>query len=716
MKTANKISFERLLDNRLKNPHEVLGLHDHGGKEKIIRLWRPEAAEVQIELFGQLAGMQKVHPSGLFVLTVPKETTRLDYRIRNDRNEWVFDPYAFSSTCTDFDVYLFHRGVHYELYRFLGAHGINHEGTLGIRFVVWAPRASSVSLVGDFNRWDGRRHPMRMASSLGLWELFVPALSYGEKYKYEIKTQEGHLRLKSDPFAFHFEKRPKNASIVETVGGFQWEDKEWLEKKTEKEKIPLNIYEVHLGSWKKMGEEFLNYRQLACELAHYCKKMHYTHVELLPIMEHPLDESWGYQVTGFFAPSSRFGSPKDFQFFVNHLHKEGIGLFLDWVPAHFPCDDFSLYRFDGSCLYEHEDPRLGLHPHWNTAIFNYGRFEVANFLLASALFWLDIMHVDGLRVDAVASMLYLDYGRKSGEWIPNIHGDNRNLEAIEFLKHLNSIVKQRFPNRFMIAEESSAFEGVSRLVTLGGLGFDMKWNMGWMNDTLRYFSKESIHRKFHQMDLTFSLVYAFHEHFVLVLSHDEVVHGKKSLLLKMPGDDWQKRANLRLLYAYQMTHPGKKLFFMGNDLAPFEEWNSLKELPWELLQKQEHVQFHSCVQQMNLFYLTHEELWARDFTYEGFEWVDFSDSAHSVISFLRKNEEKELLCVFNFTPVYREKYFLPLKRLKTIEEVFNTDDTSFGGSGKKNQKGVMEKKPEGCHLSLSPLAAMIFEVTRERKT
>lgn len=693
-----------------------MGLHDHLGKEKIIRLWRPGAEEIFVELFGKIVAATRVHPSGLFTLLVPKNTSRLDYRVFNDSGEKVFDPYSFPATSSDLDVYLFHKGVHYQLYQFMGAHPMEVQQAMGVRFVVWAPNARSVSLVGDFNSWDGRKHPMRSASNLGLWELFVPGLKVGEKYKYEMKTKEGHTRLKSDPLGFSFEKRPQNASIVAYVDDFPWEDLRWRENRREKEQVPMHIYEVHLGSWKKKDDGFLNYRQLAQELAAYCHQMHYTHVELLPVMEHPLDESWGYQVTGFFAPTSRYGSVQDFQYFVNLLHKEGIGVFLDWVPAHFPCDDFSLYRFDGTSLYEHEDPRLGLHPHWNTAIFNYGRSEVSNFLIASALFWVDKMHVDGLRVDAVASMLYLDYGRKEGEWIPNVYGNNINLEAIEFIKHLNSVMKERFPHCLMIAEESTAFQGVSHSLRSGGLGFDMKWNMGWMNDTLRYFSKEPIHRKFHQNELTFSLVYAFHEHFVLVLSHDEVVHGKKSLLNKMPGDFWQKLANLRLLYAYMMTHPGKKLSFMGNDLASYEEWSSSQELPWAVLHVEENRKFHYFFQQMNLFYLLRKELWMRDFTYEGFEWVDISDYESSVISFLRKEEKKELLCVFHFTPVYRERYFLPLSRVQKMQEVFNTDDASFGGSDKKNRNISIGKEGgrEGIFLSLSPLAAMIFEVNRDR--
>ncbi len=711
MTTIQALSFEGLFANKECNPHQILGLHDHLGKEKIIRLWRPDAKEIFVELFGKITPAKQIHPSGLFALLVPPKTTRLDYRVFNDRGELGYDPYAFPSSCGEMDLYLFHKGVHYKLYDFMGSHLIQHEQVQGVRFVLWAPNAKAVALVGDFNGWDGRKHPMRIASPLGVWELFIPGMKEGEKYKYEIKTQEGYIRLKSDPFAISFEKRPNNASIVASADHFSFEDQIWREGCTEKEKIPINIYEVHLGSWKKKGKEFLSYKELAHDLADYCRTMHYTHVELLPVMEHPLDESWGYQVTGFFAPTSRFGSVEDFQYFVNFLHKEGIGVFLDWVPAHFPLDDFSLYRFDGTALYEHEDPKRGWHPHWSTAIFNYGRLEVSNFLIASALFWVDKMHVDGLRVDAVASMLYLDYGRKEGEWIPNKYGGNCNLEAIEFLKHLNSIMKERFPRCVMIAEESTAFFGVTHPVKDGGLGFDLKWNMGWMNDTLRYFSKDPIHRKYHQNDLTFSLIYAYHERFVLVLSHDEVVHGKRSLLNKMPGDYWQKLANLRLLYAYMMTHPGKKLSFMENNCAVFEEWNASQEFPWWQLQLEENRKFHHFSEQMNLLYLQKKELWLNDFSDEGFAWVDIADHASSVISFLRKAEGKELFCLFHLTPVYREEYKVFLPGVESIQEVFNTDDASFGGSDKKNEQ-VRKVGRNEFIVSLSPLAAMIFEVMR----
>ena len=498
-------------------------------------------------------------------------------------------------------------------------------------------------------------------------------------------------------------------SIVFDINQYEWSDEKWIYQRHRSHlNRPINIYEVHIGSWKKFGAIFPNYREIAPELATYCSDMGFTHVELMPIMEHPFDESWGYQVSGFFSATSRFGRPDDFQFFVDFMHQRGIGVILDWVPAHFPLDDFSLSRFDGTALYEHEDPRKGLHPHWNTAIFNYGRKEVVNFLIGSALFWIDKMHVDGLRVDAVASMLYLDYGRHEGEWIPNPDGSNINVEAVEFLKHLNSVVHQKFPGTLMVAEESSSYTAVSQPVQYGGLGFDMKWNMGWMNDSLRYFSKDPIYRCFHQNDLTFSLLYAFTEHFLLPLSHDEVVHMKGSLLSKMPGPDWQKFANFRLLYSYLMCHPGKKLFFMGGELAMWDEWDCKGQLPWHLLQYSTHRTFHEFVRDMNLFYLSHSPLWKYDFDWSGYEWIDFSDSDRSVISYLRKDGKKILVIIHNFTPEYRKNYPINLKNIIEIKEVFNSDHIKYGGSHKLNE--TVNRFSDKIEIKLSPLATMIFEV------
>ena len=563
---SKKPALKNVFDELSHDPHLTLGLHKK--PEGVVRLWRPDAAEIFLEIQGKIVSANRVSDQGLFEIHVPSDLQPTDYRIYHASGLLAHDPYAFLPTLGEIDLFLFNKGVHYELYQALGASPCIHQKVAGTRFAVWAPNAKAVALVGDFNHWDGRINPMRTLGSSGIWELFVPGLGSKEKYKFEIRTQQGDVRLKSDPQGFFFELRPQNSSIVFDLNHFQWNDRDWMDRRRQADlNRPMNIYEIHIGSWRNYGKEFPNFREVAHDLAAYCQTMGFTHVELLPVLEHPLDESWGYQVTGFFAVTSRFGTPEDFQYFVDYLHRQGIGVILDWVPAHFPTDDYSLIRFDGTALYEHEDPRQGIHPHWYTAIFNYGRLEVSNFLIASALFWFDKMHVDGLRVDAVASMLYLDYGRKSGEWIPNRYGGNHNLEAIEFIKHLNSIVHQRFPGALMIAEESSAFTGVSHP---DGLGFDLKWNMGWMNDTLRYFSKDPIYRHHHHNDLTFSLLYAFSERFLSVLSHDEVVHLKRSLVDKMPGSDWQKFANLRLLYSYMMCHPGKKLIFMGGEIGAVE--------------------------------------------------------------------------------------------------------------------------------------------------
>jgi 1,4-alpha-glucan branching enzyme len=557
---------------------------------------------------------------------------------------------------------------------------------------------------------------MRSMGSSGIWELFVPGLKEGDKYKFEIRTQLGDLRVKADPYGYYSEIRPATASIVFDIDRFVWQDQEWIAKRNEyrQQPQPQAIYEVHLGSWRKNGSNFKNYREIAVELASYCQEMGFTHVELMPIQEHPLDESWGYQVSGFYAVTSRFGTPNDFQWFVNHLHLSGVGVILDWVPGHFPTDDFSLGRFDGTSLYEHEDPRLGFHPHWSTFIFNFGRHEVSNFLIANALYWFEVMHVDGLRVDAVASMLYLDYGREKGEWIPNRYGGHENLEAIEFFKHLNSIVHQRIPGALMIAEESTSFTGVTHPVEQGGLGFNLKWNMGWMNDTLRYFSKDMIYRCHHHHDLTFGLLYAFSERFVLVLSHDEVVHGKRSLISKMPGDVWQKFANLRLLYSYMICQPGKKLLFMGGEIGQWNEWYCKAELEWFLLQFPTHKGIQSMVKTLNHFYLKHDALWQHDFDYTGFEWVDFNDRENSVIAYFRKNEHRRLLCVHHFTPSYHADYCIGIKGITHVNEVFNSDHIDYGGSGKINPQPKIlyseQGSSYGISIQLPPLATCIFEV------
>lgn len=699
------------------DPHTILGLHNYFDHQKVIRLWRPAAKTVHFELFGEIVTATKKDDAGIFEYVVPNDIMPNDYRIYHQNGLLAHDPYSFLPTLGEMDRFLFKKGVHYQLYRVLGGRLTEQQGVHGAKFAVWAPAAQSVSLVGDFNYWDGRTNPMRNLDQSGIWEIFIPGLKAGDKYKFEIKTQTGEVLLKSDPFGYSSELRPATASVLAHIDDFQWQDSEWISRRHhyKNQSRPMSIYEVHLGSWKRKDGSFYNYRELAQELASYCNMMGFTHVELMPIQEHPLDESWGYQVSGFYAVTSRFGTPEDFQWFVNHLHLHQIGVILDWVPGHFPTDDFSLGRFDGTSLYEHQDPRQGYHPHWGTYIFNFGRYEVSNFLIANALFWFDQMHLDGLRVDAVASMLYLDYGREEGGWIPNRYGTKENIEAIEFFKHLNSIVHQHFPGIVMIAEESTAFTGVTHSVEQGGLGFDFKWNMGWMNDTLRFFSKDMIFRHHHHNDLTFGLLYAFSEKFILVLSHDEVVHGKKNLISKMPGDLWQKFANVRLLISYMMCQPGKKLLFMGSEIAQWNEWYCKTSLEWDLLRFPTHQGIQTMVKELNHFYQLHSSLWERDFDYTGFEWIDFADVKNSVISYLRKGSHERLLCVHNFTPTYIENYRIGYHYLSSIEEVFNSDSVHYGGSGKLNLRPRMitqnDGRPEAVEIQLAPLATMIFRIT-----
>lgn len=699
------------------DPHRVLGLQSTKDGQKVIRLFRPDAERMHIELHGYIIEMHCVHTSGLFEVAVQPTTTVHDYRIFHTNGLLAHDPYAFWPTMGELDLYLLGRGTHYQLYQKFGGRLVHHQGVDGVAFTVWAPSAKSVSLVGDMNHWDGRSLPMRSLGSSGVWELFVPGLTAGAMYKFEICTQSGNRVIKTDPLGLSFELRPKTAAVVVDTTKLQWHDHQWMEeRKSASVHRPIAIYEVHLGSWKRHDGMFMNYRQIGEDLASYCQQMGFTHVELMPVSEHPLDESWGYQVTGYFAPTSRFGTFEDFQYFVDTLHQHNIGVILDWVPGHFPTDDFGLARFDGTALYEHEDPRQGFHPHWNTLIFNFGRHEVSNFLLASALFWLDIFHIDGLRVDAVASMLYLDYGREEGQWIPNQWGGKENVEAIEFLRHANSVIHDRFPGVLTIAEESTSFASITHPLHQSGMGFDFKWNMGWMNDTLRYIQKEPIFRSYHQNELTFGLLYAFSEKFISVLSHDEVVHGKKSLLSKMPGDLWQKFANVRLLYSYMICQPGKKLLFMGGEVAQWDEWWSGGEVQWFLLGFPYHHGIQKCIRNLNHFYQQHDALFADDTSFHGFEWVDFSDSANSVISYLRKvpNSSKALYCVHNFTPTYFEKYTVPLKHVRHLREVFNTDETDFGGSGKVKGMTCCTADENGnfvqAEISLPPLATVIYAI------
>ncbi len=701
-------NMHRILYGQHWDPHCFLGLHPFFNDHSVIRLFRPGATQLFIEVEGKIHPMRRIHEEGMFDLVVPKRIKKQDYRVFLQDGVLVHDPYAFSPTWGEWDSHLFGRGVHYELHHMMGARYKHVDGIEGFSFIVWAPNAQRVSVIGDFNHWDGRIHPLRSMGGSGVWELFIPGLREGEHYKFEILTQQGKILCKADPYAIHCELRPKTASVLARLT-HPWQDALWMASRSATQG-PLNIYEVHLKSWQRDPHR-LNYQEIAVDLVAYCHYMGYTHVEFLPIMEHPLDESWGYQVTGYFSPTARHGSPTDFQAAIDYFHQNQIGVILDWVPAHFPQDDFALSQFDGTALYEHADPRQGYHPHWHTSIFNYGRPEVSNFLLSSALFWLESMHVDGLRVDAVASMLYLDYGRETGDWIPNAYGGKENLHAIEFIKHLNSIVHQRVPGAMMIAEESTSFPGVTQSVAFGGLGFDYKWNMGWMNDTLRYFGKDPFFRRYHHHELTFGLLYAFSEQFILPLSHDEVVHGKHHFLSKMTGDYWQRFANVRLLISYQICQPGKKLLFMGSELGMWEEWNVATPLTWSLLSYPAHDQLQKFVRDLNHIYLQEESLWRYDHHSSGFQWVDFSDEHNSIVSYLRKGDRQEaLLCIHNFTPSYHEGYYLPLLCPPGIE-IFSSDDLQYGGSGKVNLPVCQEEK--GWRVSLPPLATVIYRVQQE---
>ncbi|POZ90626.1 1,4-alpha-glucan branching protein GlgB [Petrotoga sp. SL27] len=715
-----------LVNAECHDPFIYLGLRELDKENLVIRVLQPFAKEAYLISKNTTVKLDKIHEAGLFEKKIPGSQI-FEYEIKcTDYNShtWTYkDPYSFLPVISEYDRYLFNEGNHYKIYEKLGAHPMKINGIEGVLFSTWAPNAKRVSVVGNFNNWDGRIHQMRVLGQSGIWEIFVPGVVEGDLYKFEIKTQNGDLLLKTDPYGTYFEVRPKTAAIVYDIQNkHTWNDSKWMEERTTKNwlKEPMSIYEVHLGSWSKKEEnQFLNYRELAEKLSAYLKENHFTHIELLPLSEHPLDISWGYQVTGYYAPTSRFGKPEDFIYFVDKMHQEGIGVIVDWVPGHFPKDAHALGRFDGTALYEHLDSRLGEHKDWGTYIFNYGRTEVKNFLLANALFWLDKYHIDGLRVDAVASMLYLDYSRQDGEWIPNKYGGRENLEAIDFIKHLNTVAYQYFPGIVTIAEESTAFPGVTTPVHAGGLGFAFKWNMGWMNDTLRYFSKDPIFRRYHQNDLTFSLVYAFSENFILSISHDEVVHGKRSLLEKMPGDDWQKFANLRLFYSYMFAHPGKNLLFMGSEIAQRKEWDCSYSLDWHLLQYEPHKKTQQFLKDLNILYKNHPALFEIDFSYEGFEWIDFNDSDNSVISFIRKseNEEEIIVCVFNFTPVPRDNYRIGVPKKGVYQEILNTDWTQYYGSGVDNPKEVysqdipMHGREQSIILTLPPLGGLYFKYT-----
>jgi 1,4-alpha-glucan branching enzyme len=642
---------------------------------------------------------------------------RLIWRDTGHLDHIAHDPYSFPPQISDFDLHLFGEGRHRHAHRFLGAHHHEVDGIAGVLFAVWAPNAERVSVVGDFNHWDGRRHPMRVRGGSGVWELFIPDLAAGGLYKFEIRNRHtGVVFLKSDPYGHYFELRPGTASVLVGPDTYTWQDGDWMARRRSWDWMhaPISIYEVHLGSWRRGPEgEFLNYRELAHELVDYVKGMGFSHIELLPITEHPFDPSWGYQTTGCFAPTSRYGSPDDFRYFVDYCHWNGIGVFVDWVPAHFPKDAHGLARFDGSPLYEHEDPRRGEHLDWATLIYNYGRNEVKSFLISSAVYWLEEFHLDGLRVDAVASMLYLDYSRT--EWIPNQYGGRENLDAIAFLRELNEIAHGEYPGMLIMAEESTAWPQVTRPTYVGGLGFSLKWNMGWMNDTLSYMSKEPIHRQYHHDQLTFSMLYAFTENFLLPFSHDEVVHGKQSMLNKLPGDEWQRHANLRLLYTYMFTHPGKKLLFMGAEFGHGREWSSTEMLDWYVLDYPFHQGVQRLVRDLNRLYHSTPALYKYEFDWQGFAWIDCHDASQSVLSFVRHADDDLLVVVVNFTPVPRYGYRIGVPRPGVYREVFNSDSAYYGGSNLGNGAAspIAEAlpwmdRPYSVTLTLPPLAGIVL--------
>lgn len=721
--------LELLRTARHSTPHQLLGMHPMGqGRGVVARAFLPHARGVRVlpvhDKSKPSFELQRVHPDGLYEGVSDKSQEVYAYDLEISHHDGSTsrgrDPYSFLPTVSDRDLYYFNEGTDRELYRKLGSHIIDIDGARGTGFAVWAPNARRVSIVGPFNDWDGRRHVMRSLGVSGVWELFVPGLDKGTLYKYEVVTCHGDIILKTDPFAVFFETPPKNASIVWETGQYYWTDQNWMENRrhSNPHREPISIYEVHLGSWRKSGAgESPGYREVAPQLISYLKSYGFTHVEFLPLAEHAYYPSWGYQVTGFYAPTSRYGTPEDLQFLINELHKNNIGVILDWVPAHFPRDAWALSRFDGTCLYEHEDPRLGAHMDWGTLVFNYGRKEVANFLMANALYWLDHFHIDGLRVDAVASMLYLDYSRKDGEWIPNQFGGRENLDAIQFIRDFNHAAHTQFPGILTIAEESTAWPMVSRPPESGGLGFSFKWNMGWMNDTLRYFSKDSIYRKFHQNELTFAMVYHHGENFILPLSHDEVVHGKRSLLGKMPGDDWQRFANLRALLAYQWFFPGKKLLFMGGEIGQSSEWSENQSLEWWLLTE---GPYHKGAQQMmkelNNFYRHEAALYESDYDHAGFYWIDCSDSESCVLSFVRQTHDglRKVCVILNLTPVPRAGYRIGVPEMCSWVEFFNSDSTRFGGAGQfenavySTDAIPMHGQQFSVEFSLPPLSVIAF--------
>jgi 1,4-alpha-glucan branching enzyme len=727
----SKEAIQAIVEASHGQPFQVLGAHHEdsaAGRVWSVRSFQPDAKRLWVVDLGRASlavEARRVHEHGFFVAPLPDGDSPPRYRLRLETSAGATvdldDPYSFDPVLGDLDLHLLAEGTHHRSWERLGAHLTTQRGVPGVAFAVWAPNAKRVSVVGDFDAWDGRRHPMRFHERHGIWELFIPGLREGETYKYELKPASGEgVILKTDPYAFQVELPPLTAAKVSELDGFVWTDAEWLARRRSGSHLdePIAIYEVHLGSWMhETHGHSLSYREAAEKLAAYVQEQGFTHVELMPLTEHPFYGSWGYQTVNFYAPTGRFGSPHDLMAFVDTLHAHGVGVILDWVPAHFPSDAHGLAWFDGTHLYEHADERQGRHPDWGTLVFNYGRTEVWNFLLSSALFWLDLYHFDGLRVDAVASMLYLDYSRKEGEWVPNRFGGRENLEAVELLKTFNQLCHAEHPGILTIAEESTAWGGVSRPTYLGGLGFSFKWNMGWMHDVLDFFSHEPVHRKYHSNTLTFSMLYAYSENFVLAFSHDEVVHGKGSMLRKMPGDDWQKFANLRALFGYMYGHPGKKMMFMGSEFGQWDEWWHDKSLDWHLLGHAPNQGLQHWVRDLNFLYRNEPSLHQRDFNPDGFRWIDCSDYDNSVYSFLRQGADPNdfLIFVCNFTPVPRQGYRVGVPHAGWYEEVLNSDAAAYGGSNLGNGGGTHAHEyswhghPASLYLTLPPLGVLVFK-------
>ena len=712
--------LEKVTRGEHHDPHSVLGWHRHENGEVVIRVLRPTADAVRVLIPGCAPIELPPVRDGLFAGPVPAGAAA-GYRLEVDYPSGVVttidDPYRFTPTLGDMDLHLIGEGRHRQMWRALGAQIRGHQGVSGTSFALWAPNARSVRVVGDFNLWDGRLNPMRSLGSSGVWEVFLPGVGAGARYKFEILTAAGHLIMKADPMAFAAVEPPGTDSVV-SQSSHEWGDEAWLAGRDTTSGLaqPVSIYELHLASWKRVPEEghrSLSYRELAEQLPAYVEEMGFTHVELMPVAEHPFAGSWGYQVSSYFAPTARFGTPDDFRALVDALHRKGIGVILDWVPGHFPRDDWALARFDGTALYEHDDPRKGAHEEWGTLVFNYGRNEVRNFLVANASYWFEEFHIDGLRVDGVASMLYLDYAREDGGWVPNEHGGREHLEAVDFLRELNEVVYGAHPGVMMIAEESTAWPAVSRPTYFGGLGFGLKWNMGWMHDTLDYFSTDSIHRPYHHNELTFGMLYAFTENFVLPLSHDEVAHGKGSLLDKMPGDRWQKAANLRALLAWMWAHPGKQLLFMGGEIGQSAEWDDDASVDWHLLQYPEHQGMQELVRELNRCYRAEPALWDIDFESDGFRWIDASDADSNVLSFLRLSADGRMLaCIANLSPVPRPRFRVGLPRPGRWREVLNSDAERFGGSNTGNAGSVLADgggwngQEHSALVNLPPLAVL----------